>query len=49
MNGTDRKCKYCGASMGKGAGDICHNCYTKLPLVREIKAIGKKIKAGVKK
>lgn len=49
MSENKRICKYCKASMGKNAGDVCPNCTSKLPLVRELIAIGNKIKRSVKK
>jgi tRNA(Ile2) C34 agmatinyltransferase TiaS len=43
-----RVCKYCGKT-AKGNGFTCEVCAKKLPLVRELVAIGRKIKAGAKK
>ena len=41
-------CPYCG-KLHNGNGYTCEVCAKKLPLVRELLAIGRKIKAGAKK
>ena len=51
MSKSVNVCRYCGDKFkGKTeTADMCHKCYSKLPLVRELCAIGRKIKAGTKK
>ena len=45
---AEKICQYCG-KLHKGNGYTCGGCNQKLSLVRELLAIGRKIKAGAKK
>ena len=51
MSEEKRICKYCEKKLPQYCqlANMCYNCNDKLPLVRELKAIGNKIKRGVKK
>jgi hypothetical protein len=44
---NEKICMYCDRKF-KGTSYMCGKCKSRLPLVRELIAIGKKIKAGAK-